>query len=252
MDVTATRRPWLLRKPTADSTYRLFLLPYSGVGASMYARWPARLGPAEVCLVQPPGRENRFREPHYGRYEDYAAALVDDIRPLLDRPFAFFGHCSSALAGFATALHLQRLGLPVPDRLFVSSEVAPHDGPYGRFLEMDDEALGVELAGLIRAMGGRPQPDAIEVGLGVLRADLAANRRYVFPEPVRLATAITVIGWTDDREIRPEQMVGWRAYSRDVRFVTLRGNHHAFLTAPPALRGEIMRDLERTASDADT
>lgn len=125
MDVTATRRPWLLRKPTADSTYRLFLLPYSGVGASMYARWPARLGPAEVCLVQPPGRENRFREPHYGRYEDYAAALVDDIRPLLDRPFAFFGHCSSALAGFATALHLQRLGLPVPDRLFVSSEVAP-------------------------------------------------------------------------------------------------------------------------------
>jgi surfactin synthase thioesterase subunit len=235
---------WLLRKPTDQASARLFCFPYSGVGASSYARWPARIGPAEVCLIQPPGRENRFREPHYGGYAQLAERLVLNLLPYLDRPFAFFGHCSSVLAGFATILELQRHDVPAPARLFVSSQVAPHDGPHGRFLRMTDGELIEELVLLSRSAGSEAGRDLIELGLGTLRADVEANKSYRLEAPVRLGCPITVIGWQDDAEVAPELMGGWVEYDDQVRFTTIPGSHHSFLTAPLALRAELGHDLE--------
>ncbi|WP_316520094.1 thioesterase II family protein [Kitasatospora brasiliensis] len=228
---------WLLRKPKGEAPARLFCFPYSGVGASMYSRWPQLIGPAEVCLIQLPGRENRLREPHYGTYEGLAEPLIEALLPYLDRPFGFFGHCGGALPGFATAMRLAQDGLPVPDRLFVSSQVAPHDGPFGRFLGMTDDELAVELAELTKAMGGTPHPAMIELSLGVLRADVDANRAYRLDKPVRLPSAVHAIGWDRDQEIRPEQMTGWSEYADPGRFrpVVLSGEHYAFLSAPQEL-----------------
>ncbi|MGW4109758.1 thioesterase II family protein [Actinosynnema sp. NPDC004786] len=242
------RGRWLLRRPDPDAAARLFVFPYSGLGASMYARWPARVGSMEVCAVQPPGRENRIREPHYGGYTDLAEAAVPPLLPYLDRPFAFFGHCGGALAAFATAVRLHETGGPAPTVLFMSSQVAPHDGPYGRFLSMTDAELGAELAGLTRAMGGDPDPDMIDLGLGVLRADIGANQRYRLDEPMTLSSAVCAVGWADDVEIRPEQMGGWREYAPDGRFSApvLAGGHHAFLSAPDHL----VTELDRTMTEA--
>ncbi|MER7411316.1 MULTISPECIES: thioesterase II family protein [Streptomyces] len=232
-------RKWLLRSPGTEAPARLFLLPYSGVGASMYNRWPERIGPAEVCRIQLPGRENRVREEHYGTYPQLAGQLAEALLPYLDRPFGFFGHCGGALPGFATALLLAERGLPTPSWLFVSSQVAPHLGPYGRFLSLPDDQLRDELRQMAREMGGdEPQPDMIELGMRVLRADLAANRAYRLPAPVQLPCTVHTLSWTDDHEIRPEQMTGWDAYAAPGRFRTslLPGGHFAFLQAPEALR----------------
>lgn len=211
----------------------------------MYRDWPSRIGPAEVCLLQPPGRETRLREPHYGTYEALAEELVEFLRPYLDRPFAFFGHCSGALPGFETARQLARCGLPGPARLFVSSQVAPQDGPYGRFLGMTDDELAPELQALVAALGGQLHPSLLKLSLGVLRADVEANKRYRFAEPVRIPGAITVIGWKSDDEVAPALMEGWRHCANDVRFVLLDGVHYSFLQAPEALRDEIAADMER-------
>jgi surfactin synthase thioesterase subunit len=245
---------WLLRRPKDDAPTRLFCLPYSGVGASMYSRWPQRIGPAEVCLIQLPGRENRLRDPHYGGYEDLALPLAEALLPYLDRPFAFFGHCGGALPGFATALHLLQEGLPTPDRLFISSQVAPHDGPFGRFLGMTDAELRVELTELTRAMGGAaPHPELIDMSLGVLRADVDANRAYRLEKPVRLPSVVHSIGWDADREIRPDQMAGWAEYAEPGRFrpAVLPGEHYAFLDAPDALLGLLAEGMEQTLAEAD-
>ncbi|MDG4765804.1 thioesterase domain-containing protein [Solwaraspora sp. WMMD406] len=237
---------WLLRRPDRAAGSYLFCLPYSGVGASMYARWPRHIGPAQICPVQPPARENRIAEPHYGTYEALAESLAADLLPWLDRPYALFGHCSSALACYATALHLHRSGARPPVRLFVSSQVAPHDGPHGRFLTMTDGELAEELASLVRAMGGEPNAAYLDMWLDVLRADVAANRRYRLERPRRLPVAITVIGWSDDREVPTDLMDGWSSYSDQVRYVTLSGGHHSFLSAPLALRGELAADLKES------
>ncbi|WP_394849974.1 thioesterase domain-containing protein [Pendulispora brunnea] len=255
MEPNQNKRKWLLRRPKDDAPARIFCLPYSGCGASMYSRWPERIGPAEVCLLQPPGRENRLRDAHYGTYEALAADLVPVLLPYLDRPFAFFGHCGGALPGFATALHLTRAlqergpseHAPVPSCLFISSQVAPHRGPYGRFLSMDDGELAIELEGLVRAMGGVPDPSLVELGLEVLRADVEANKGYRLDAPVKLPCAITVFGWEEDREVAPSLMEGWDAYTEagSFRQIVLEGSHYEFLKAPMPLLAEMASDMRK-------
>ncbi|MFF5639407.1 thioesterase II family protein [Streptomyces sp. NPDC012825] len=242
---------WLLRKPKDEAPARLFCFPYSGTGASMYHRWPQRIGPAEVCLIQLPGRENRVRDPHYGTYEDLAEPLAEALLPHLDRPFAFFGHCGGVLPGFATALHLRDRGMPVPSALFLSSQVPPHEGPFGRFLGMSDEELAVELAELTRAMGGEPHPALIEMNLGVLRADVDANRAYRLDKPVRLPSALHAIGWDADVEIRPDRMSGWSEYAEPGRFhpCVLPGEHYTFLDAPEALTEVVAAGMRRVLDE---
>jgi surfactin synthase thioesterase subunit len=242
---SSVKRPrWLLRQPDPEAGARLFCLPYSGSGATMYDRWPRRFGDVEVCLVQPPGRQNRIREPHYETYEQLAAGLIEFLSPHLDRPFAFFGHCSGALPGVEATRQLAAAGLPLPRRLFVSAQVAPHDGPYGRLLELEREELRDELASIIVNMGGQPTDAMLNLGLDLLVKDIEANKRYIVPGPLDLPCAITVIGWSDDREIPMQLMGGWRATSANCRYVLLDGGHFEFLGAPQALLAEIARDLE--------
>ena len=238
----ARRTKWLLRSADDEAAARLFCFPYSGTGASTYHTWPRYIGPAEVCPLQPPGRENRIREPHYGTYAVLADSLIEALLPYLDRPFAFIGHCGGALPGVETSLRLASRGLPTPARVFVSSQVAPQDGPYGRFLWMTDEELIHELEVLVIQLGGQPNPSLVDLGLDLIRKDVAANRNYHYDEPPRLPGGITAIGWSRDEEVAPGLMGGWRQCSADVREVILDGEHHAFMSAPQALLDEIARD----------
>jgi surfactin synthase thioesterase subunit len=240
---------WLLRRPSVEKNFRLFCFPYSGVGASMYRGWPERVGEVEICPVQLPGRENRIREPLLPTYEELADAAAAGLGPELRTPSGFFGHCGGALAAFATALALERAGLPAPLCLFVSSQVAPHEGPFGRFLSMTGGELRSELEQLTVAMGGQPLPDTIDLGLEVLRSDVAANQRYRLSAPEVLTADVHAIGWTRDAEIRPEQMTGWREYAAPGRFSApvLEGEHHTFLHAPVALLDIVRRGLAKAA-----
>jgi surfactin synthase thioesterase subunit len=252
----ATRREptrWLLRQPEEEAAARIFCFPYAGVGASMYASWPATVGGAAICLLQLPGRENRLREPHFGSYQALADQLVEQLLPYLDRPFGFFGHCSGALPSYLTALRLAQAGLPTPETLFVSALVAPHHGPHSRFLSMVDDELRIELAGLTRATGGTPDPDLIELSLPVLRADVEAYRGYLQAEPVVLPSRITAIGWSDDPELTPGQLADWAECAAPERFrqVVLPGTHYSFLSAPQALLTELAADMEVAMTTAE-
>jgi surfactin synthase thioesterase subunit len=239
-----SRKPrWLSRMPDDSARARLFCFPYSGCSASMYSRWPRWIGSIEVCPVQPPARQNRIQEAHYETYEALAAGLLEDMLPFLDRPFAFFGHCGGALPGVELTRQLGQADLAVPRRVFVSSQVAPHDGPYGRFLELDAGGLTGELRKMIARLGGEPSDELIEMGLELLAQDIDANKRYLVPRPFRLPAGITAIGWSRDAEIPLDLMSGWRETSADCRFTLLDGDHFEFLGAPAALLAEVERDL---------
>lgn len=237
------RSPWLLHAPDPDASRRLFCLPYSGGGASMYRHWPRVIGDIEVCAVQLPGRENRMREKPHTTYPELATDLVDGLAAYLDRPFAFFGHCGSALAAYETANQLTALGGPVPDIVFLSSQVAPQDGPFGTFFGMSDEQLADELRALSRSMGSEPLPDMIEMTLEIMRADMAANAVYHVADPEPLPCRIAAIGWAEDPSITPAMMAGWDRCG-ETTFHTLPGGHYRFLHAPD----ELVRLLEWPAS----
>ncbi|MFB6366763.1 thioesterase II family protein [Paenibacillus elgii] len=236
--------PWLLREPSPFAKARLFCIPYSGCGASMYRHWPEFVGKIEICPIQLPGRENRFREPTYSSYEQLAENLNEALLPYMDRPFAFFGHCGSALPSYEASFQLIQKGGPLPSHLFISSQVAPHEGPYGRFLELDDRELAAEIELLITKMGGRPLPDIIELNTGIMRSDLEANRSYKQGSPACLPFPITVIGWNGDKEVDPSLLSGWSEYGQ-VSFTVLDGDHHHFLQAPMELLSTIAEAMRR-------
>ncbi|MBN6889315.1 surfactin synthase thioesterase subunit [Cytobacillus horneckiae] len=230
----AKKSKWFLREPSSKSKARLFCLPYSGCGASMYRDWPQFIGDVEICPIQFPGRENRFSEDSFTSYEALSEELIENLLPYFDRPFSFFGHCASSLPGYEISKQLKMNGHPEPSHLFISSQVAPHDGPCGRFLTMSDEELYEELKNLIIKMGGTPIPDLLELNLGVLRSDINANKKYKPQQITNLEIPITVISWDNDIEVKFETMGGWREYG-ETQFQTLQGDHYTFLDAPAEL-----------------
>lgn len=232
---TATS-PWFVRPQSSDHPARIFCFPYSGTGASVFSGWPAAIDDIEVCPLQFPGRENRLAEPHYGTFEDLAVGLAEALGPRLDRPFAFFGHCAGATPAFETAVRLAELGLPQPDCLFVSGQVAPHEESRDRMLTMTEPQLRAELESVVRGRGLKPRPDMIDMGMTVLLRDLAAAREYRRTEPVAVRSSIVVLHWRDDPEISLDQLQGWRRYSDSVDFQVVNGGHHGFMNPPDQLR----------------
>ena len=102
MNVTDSAGRWLLmHRPRREARVRLLCLPYAGGGASAFRHWPDALTSSiEVCPVQLPGRENRFVEAPFTRAEAVVEAMAPALRPVLDRPYALFGHSMGAMLGF--------------------------------------------------------------------------------------------------------------------------------------------------------
>lgn len=229
--------PWFVRPQSTDYPARVYCFPFSGSGASAFSAWPAAIADIEVCPVQFPGRENRLAEPHYGTYEDLAAALAEVLEPRLDRPFAFFGHCAGALPAFETAVRLAERGLPQPDCFFVSGQPAPHEEARDRMLAMSESELRAEVESFVRGRGIEPRKDMIDVGLDVLLRDQAAARTYRRAEPLRLGCPVVVLHWRDDPEVSLDQLRGWDRYSDSVEIRVVDGGHYDFMNAPQALLG---------------
>ncbi|MEV6948660.1 thioesterase domain-containing protein [Streptomyces sp. NPDC051172] len=237
------RTKWFLREPNPKAKARLFLIPYSGCGASMYRQWPEFIGDGiELCAVQLPGRENRLREQPHATYELMADDLAEALRPHLDRPYGLFGHCGSALGAYETAVRIVERDLTPPTRLYVSSQVAPQDGPCGRFLGMNDDELLDELGRLVVSLGGKPVRSLLELSLGVLRADIEANKLYHVADPTYLPCPITAIGWLRDVEVLHSTMGGWPACGATTP-VLLDGEHYTFTGAPEPLLGVLSAGL---------
>lgn len=208
----------------------------------MYRQWPREHNGVEFLAVELPGRESRFSEPHFGTFQQLAEMMAEGLAPHLDVPFAFFGHCSSALAAYEVSAHLVRAGLPAPARLFASSQVAPQDGPVSRFLTMDDAALGAELTSMFQAAGATPAPELLEIYVMIMRRDVDANRQYVLPDPTRLPCPITAIGWAHDHEVPFSTMGGWSRCG-ETTSVLLDGDHRHFMTGPDELLDLLSSEL---------
>ena len=224
---------WLTRDPCAAAAGRVFCIPQAGGGTSVFDAWPHDRDGIEFLPVELPGRLPRFGERPPPTLVGLATALIGGLGPYLDVPFAFFGHCWSAILAYEATRQLEHAGWP-PVRLYVSAEVPPQVGPFGRMRDMDDTALAAEVAATIRGVGRAPHPELVAVYVRILREDIELRRGYRAGEPLRLRCPITAFAWTEDREYRPEQMTGW-VECGNTTFAVLPGHHERFRDAPPEL-----------------
>ncbi len=241
------RRAWF---PTLDTKSRaaprLFCFPHAGGGVLAYRKWIGAFPGVDVVPVLLPGRETRRTEFPFESMRELVEALTPAIRPLLDAPYAFFGHSMGSGIAFELTRWLRRIGAPQPRILMVSSARAPQDRTEAsRKKEPSDAELIEELAGM-----GSWTREALDLTLPTLRADARLYRNYVYqPEPP-LAIPIAAYGGAADPNVRPEQIDGWREQTT-VSFIRREfAGGHFYLQSDAdavlvALRGDLEAWLER-------
>ena len=218
---------------------RLFCLPYAGAGASVYGAWPASLpDTVEVCAVQLPGRERRLGEPLFDDVRRLIPALCDGIAPLLNGPFALFGHSLGALLAYETALALRRDRGLSPARLFVSGHRAPHlPRRHPRIHHLPDRAFVDELCRL----NGTPAevlaaPELLELVLPPLRADFRMAETYAPSSGGGLSCPLVALGSTEDERVSLATLEPWREVtSGPFELVMFPGDHFYLKSQGPRL-----------------
>jgi len=250
--VTAHDR-WFVRHAAAPgAAIRLFCLPYAGGAASVYRTW-GQIAPrqVDVCAVELPGRGSRIAEPPFVRLMPLVRALGDAITPLLDRPFALFGHSMGGLVAFELARLLRRRSLPAPRHLFVSATPSPGTPPALPLLHSGTDA---EVKDRLYQLNGTAQElldndELMQLMLPVLRADFAALETHEHRSEPPLAVPLSVFGGAFDRTVRPPELDGWRLHSTQPGRVQLWPGDHFYLHAlTPELVAAIVKDLGPVAS----
>lgn len=222
----AHRRPSVVERP------RLFCFPYAGGGASAYRGWADLVGHlVEVCPVELPGRETRLREPPFTQFAPMILSVLQGLVPLMDRPFAFFGHSMGALIAFELAHRLRHLDMPEPIGLLLSGAVAPQVRPPKRLVHTlaNDEFIDE-----LRRLNGTPEMvlqnvELMEILLPLLRSDFAVDETYEYRPQPPLGCPLTVFGGRQDFEISSEGLQAWRQHSRGPFEVHMLDGDHFFL-----------------------
>ena len=231
---------WIpFRKPDPQSRLRLFCFPYAGAGALIFHKWSDALPrDIEVCPIQLPGRGTRLTEPPFTKLPGLVEALARVLVPLLDKPFAFFGHSLGALIGFELARQIRRQHGLHPVRLFVSAGRAPqipHRAPPIHTLP-DNEFLAE-----LRRLNGTPRElldheELMEVMLPIVRADFALYETYLYSAEPPLTCPISAFGGLQDRKVSASDLEAWRSQTSASFSLRMFPGDHFFLKEPLLLQ----------------
>lgn len=227
--------PWIHRPhPHPNAALRLFCFPYAGGGASVFRNWSDALPKSvEVVPVQLPGRETRIREQAFSSVFPLLDAMVPALVPLLDRPFALFGHSMGALIAFELARRLRCDCKRLPECLLVSARVAPNIRLKRQPInKLPEDELIRELAHLNGTDRDVLQhAELMKLVLPTLRADLALHEEYVYPVELPLACPIVAFGGLQDPETQNGVLDAWRNEAAGLFAIRWFSGDHFFITS---------------------
>jgi surfactin synthase thioesterase subunit len=208
---------------------RLFCFHYAGGNASMFRTWPTLL-PAEIepVAIALPGRIFDGNDQPHHQMAPLVAELIEVLKPLLDKPFACYGHSMGARVAVELSYALRDAGLPAPQKLFVASSAAPALRLPVRGWDEPDEKL-VEY---LRELGGTPQllfddTELLALFLPTLRADLTVIGDYRPPaDRPPLAVPIRAFSGARDLHSPVDTMRDWaRETSAEFDLDVVSGGH---------------------------
>lgn len=239
---------WLIR-PSAggNARARLICFSYAGGGASAFREWSAGLPTGlEVCAVQLPGRESRLRETALRSVPAVVEGVVEALVPLLDVPFALFGHSMGAVIAAEVARKLEARGEPMPGHLFVSARRPPHLPASETALHgLSDDAF---IAEVNRRYGGIPRAllaerELLDLLLPTLRADLTALETFLPRQRPPMAIPVTAFGGSDDAMTPRAHLDAWRDETTAAFRVRIFAGGHFYLDPR---RTDVLADVAAT------
>lgn len=174
-------------------------------------------------------------------------AMAQGLVPLLDKPFAFFGHSLGALVGFELAHRLRWQSGVQPVHLFVSAARAPQILSRHRSIHALPEK---EFLAELRRLNGTPRKvlanaELMQILLPVLRADFAAYESYVYSiERPPLGCSISAFGGLQDHRVSRGDLEAWRHQtSAPFSLRMFPGDHFFLSTTEPPLLKTLAQDL---------
>jgi medium-chain acyl-[acyl-carrier-protein] hydrolase len=231
-NMKANGSSWFSRNSLQPSSrLRLFLLPPAGGSALIFRGWEDAMPPGvDVCTINLPGRGVRLHEPLFTRLEPMVSGLGKSLLPILDRPFAVFGHSMGALVAFELSRFLRSVCGLGPVVLFASGGRSP-DVPEGRKDYVLPDAKFVEM---IRHLKGTPEeildnPEALQLLLPVLRADFEVSQTYEYREEPPLSARIKALGGTMDSTTGQEVLLPWRRHTTNSFSLSMLPGGHFFI-----------------------
>lgn len=226
---------------------RLFCLPHAGAGAAGYFRWK-RLLPAEIEVIPVllPGREGRLAELPITDAETLLGELHHALAPMLDRPYAIFGHSMGSLLAYGWAQKIQAAKWGPPVHLFLSGRNAPQMTPkHSPVCSLPDTEF---VAALAERYGGMPSvvlddPELREVFLPILRADLSVVETYAHLNAVKLETSLSVCAGAEDATVSDEGLAAFAALTEKSSAVRRFSGDHFYLFG--AAQGKLLHEISR-------
>jgi len=265
----ASARDWLVVVGSRRSPrLRLFCFPFAGGGSAVYRSWERFIDPAvEVVAIEPPGRLSRINEAPLTNMKDFVDRLVPEMTMLLDRPFAFFGHCLGALTMYETARRLIHTTTSRPQHFFVCGARPPDritdQGSFEELVMRDLLALAAfrvsapayiqpddVFSDLIRHFNIDAteqflrDPELRRLMLPVVRAEFQMASDYKFtPEPP-WEIPITCFAAKGDPYVSREHALGWGRFTNSRLQVHIReGAHFAVVDDAAFIHGVINHEL---------
>ena len=266
---TPTPGRWLVTVgPRAAPRFRLFCFPFAGGGSAVFHSWAQSLDPSiEVVAVEAPGRLARIDERPVSDLDEFVDKLLAEMGAVLDRPFAFFGHCLGGLTMYETARRLMHATQSRPTHLFVSGARPPD-----RILDLGtfEERLTQDLLKLSEfeiQLPPHAQPDTVfsefirhfdiqatgqmlddpelrRLMLPAIRAEFQMALNYDFVEEPPWDIPITCFAGIDDPYVSRRHALGWGRFTNSRLQVHIRpGAHFAVVDDVTFIHGVINKEL---------
>jgi medium-chain acyl-[acyl-carrier-protein] hydrolase len=231
-----------------NARMRLFCFTYAASSARIFRSWndyvPEWL---EVSGCDLPGHGARMSEKPLDNQDEAALEVANTLEPLLDRPYALFGHCLGAALAFEATRILRGRGKPQPVHLFSSGARGPHLGiPIADVESMgDDEFIEHMHAAYAVPIEFLRDPAMGPLFLPMVRADARMTQNYRYSPGPPVSYPITAVAGEMDPDILFEHLEGWRPHtSAGVTTRLYPGNHFFFQTSAPRLLGDFVSELE--------
>jgi len=261
--------------PRAAPRIRLFCFPFAGGGSAVYRNWAQFIDPTiEVVAIEPPGRLGRITETPIADMKEFVERLVLEMEGLLDRPFAFFGHCLGALTMYETTRRLIHTTMVRPEHLFASGARPPDRiTDQGSFEERVMHDL-LKLAEFRISLPAYAQPDDVfaelirhfniqateqllsdpelrRLMLPVVRAEFQMATDYQFVREPPWEIPITCFAAKGDPYVSRHHALGWGRFTNSRLQVHIReGAHFAVVDDAAFIHDVINRELRGHSGSA--